>query len=345
MLSVNIVKQFKDFTLQLDFLASNEITGLIGPSGSGKSLTLQCIAGLQTPDEGEIRLHNQTFFDSKQKINMKTRHRRVGYVFQQYALFPHLTVAQNISYGLGHLTKQERKKAVKKYLVMMELKGLEDHYPSALSGGQQQRTALARTLITKPDILLLDEPFSALDRSLRIRLAEELLSLVKEHFHGPVLLVTHDIDEAYQLCRSIVLLNQGKKIQAGCKNNVFAQPNSIGAAKLLGCKNLIAIHSIPSQTEIKSEQMIVKVPDLLHTVPSYLGIHPHDIKLGVTVSETENTFSCIVLSQKEALYKTTFTVQSEGLRFEIDVTKEQAKQLEQNKTLFIHLPKEKIFLC
>ena len=173
-LEVAIEKKVRGFSLAVKFTADGAPVGLLGPSGSGKTMTLRAIAGLETPDRGRIVLHGRVLYDSDQGINLPARERRIGLLFQNYALFPHLTVAENIAFGLQRLSVQDRNARVAKQLAAAHLDGLANRYPATLSGGEQQRVALARALAIEPAALLLDEPFSALDTHLRGALERQL---------------------------------------------------------------------------------------------------------------------------------------------------------------------------
>lgn len=201
----------EEFLLSARFTSEDRAIVLFGPSGSGKTLTLQAIAGMLTPDEGYIRINGTTLFDADNSINIPTRKRRVGYVFQNYALFPHLTVRENIGFGLKPLLgniSDENREHVQGLVATFGLERVAGQKPSALSGGQQQRAALARALAPSPDILLLDEPFSALDQPLRIRMREELSSTLQQ-FDIPMILVTHDSDEVESFAQSVAVYRNG----------------------------------------------------------------------------------------------------------------------------------------
>src|SRR3954452_19734558 len=195
MLEVQIFKQFDGFTLDIDFATNTRLTALLGRSGSGKTLTLRAVAGVFTPDAGRIVLDGEPLFDSERGIDLPPQARRVGYVPQQYALFPHLDVQENIGFGLRGVSAAERRRRVGELLELVDLAGLEKRRPSQLSGGQQQRVALARALIVSPRILLLDEPFSALDSGIRQPLRLSLLDLQQTPGFR-ALLVTHDPADA-----------------------------------------------------------------------------------------------------------------------------------------------------
>ena len=223
-LEVNVTKRFDGFTLHAAFTAGDTATALLGASGCGKSMTLRCIAGIVRPDEGRIVLDGRVLFDSAQGIDLPPQQRNVGLLFQNYALFPNMTVEQNI---LSALKKEKdpaaRRAACAEALRAMRLEELAKRLPGALSGGQQQRAALARILAAKPRILMLDEPFSALDSYLREEVEGEVGSLLAG-FAGTALLVTHNRDEAYRLCREMIVMDSGEVLRAGTTKEVFAEP-------------------------------------------------------------------------------------------------------------------------
>lgn len=240
--SVNIEKKYKDFSLRAAFSTDGSIMGILGASGSGKSMTLKCIAGIVTPDSGQIIINGRTVFDSEKKVNLKPQERRVGYLFQNYALFPNMTVEQNIGCGY-HGSKGDRDKTVKAYMERYHLKGLEKHYPAQLSGGQQQRTALARVMASSPEVLLLDEPFSALDGHLKDVMQQEMQEFLRD-FSGDMILVTHSRDEAYRFCERLTLFKDGKSILEGNTREVFERPGLMEACRLTGCKNYSRIERL-----------------------------------------------------------------------------------------------------
>jgi molybdate transport system ATP-binding protein len=201
------------FSLEVAFASDKDIVVLFGPSGAGKSLTLQAIAGLTTPDAGRIMVGQRVLFDASRKITIPARHRDIGYVFQDYALFPHLTVAQNVAFGLKrawpwYLPRPDRQR-LEEVLEIFELGPMQDSLPRDLSGGQRQRVALARALICRPRLLLLDEPFSALDAPLRAKMRHELLR-VQERFNLPVILITHDPEDVAALAQTLVVYDAGR---------------------------------------------------------------------------------------------------------------------------------------
>ena len=253
-LEVNIEKRLGGFFLKSVFVCEGEPTALLGASGCGKSMTLRCIAGIVTPDKGRIVLNGRVLFDSEKHINLPPQKRKVGYLFQNYALFQNMTVEQNIACGIHEeKNKAVRKKAVADMIEKLQLTGLEKRKPFQLSGGQQQRVALARILVGSPEILLLDEPFSALDSHLRDQLLSEVKRLLLS-FGQEVLMVTHSRDEAYTMCSKLMIMDQGRLCRVGKTKEVFADPKTVPAAIITGCKNIY-----PAK---KAGETTVEVPDL-----------------------------------------------------------------------------------
>lgn len=247
-LSVSIKKSFPAFTLDVDIEASNETIGWLGESGCGKSLTMRCIAGIETPDEGKIVVNGKTFFEreagKRPTVNLSPQERKTALLFQNYMLFPNLTVAENVAAGIDRkLPKEERNAQIDAELKRFGLDGFGKRYPSQLSGGQQQRVALARMLAAKPDILMLDEPFSALDAHLKGVLEQNLAGLF-ETFHGTILYVSHDIDEALRFCDRIAVIEKGHVMEVSTGNNLVNNPQSAASIRLSGCKNTTPAHRI-----------------------------------------------------------------------------------------------------
>jgi molybdate transport system ATP-binding protein len=219
-LSVKLLKQVNGFNLDVEWQIRNELAVLFGHSGAGKSITLQLIAGLMKPDKGFVCLDDRFFFDSASNIDLSSQERSFGYVFQDLALFPHMTALNNILYGAMGLGKTEKRKRAREMIEGFHLEGLENKYPSEISGGQKQRIAFARALIRRPDILLLDEPFSALDNPLRIEM-RRFLRDIKDRFDVPIVLVTHDVAEAYTVADTLIVYSNGKVVQIGTPKDVF----------------------------------------------------------------------------------------------------------------------------
>jgi molybdate transport system ATP-binding protein len=236
-LQVEIKKKLKGFTLDVEFHAAEQL-GVLGASGCGKSMTLKCIAGVIRPDSGRIVLNGRVLFDASRGIDLKPQQRRVGYLFQNYALFPHMTVTANIACGRGMTLKEARRDSrISEVVGLLRLQGLEERYPLQLSGGQQQRVALARILAGQPELLLLDEPFSALDEHLREQLQLQMAEILSEWGEN-VILVTHNRDEVYKLTERLAVMDAGRIIGAGETKKLFAVPGHTEVARLTGCKNI-----------------------------------------------------------------------------------------------------------
>jgi molybdate transport system ATP-binding protein len=208
-------------------------TVLFGPSGSGKSTTLRCLAGLERPDRGMIRFGDEIWFDPARGIFLPPQRRRIGYLFQDYALFPHLRVAQNIAYGLVKVARPERRERIEEITTLLGLSGLEERYPRQLSGGQQQRVALARALVCRPRLLLLDEPLSALDAPTREHLRRQLRHWLLQ-LQITTIVVTHDRIEAIALGEHVVIFDAGRVRQSGSVQQVFSAPVDLGVARIVG---------------------------------------------------------------------------------------------------------------
>lgn len=244
MLDVDVRLRLGAFNLEARFAAGDETVVLFGHSGSGKSLTLAVLAGLRRPDAGRIEVGGRVLFDRATGIDVPPQHRGVGYVVQQLALFPHLTVAENIAYGLAGVDRAARGARVKALVELFGLGGLEARMPAQVSGGQQQRVALARALARPTSLLLLDEPFSALDEALRRDLRVELARLRAE-LGIPLVFVTHDLREAYLLGDRVAVLDQGSVLQSAPRGEVFARPASRRVAELTGVTNILRGVSAP----------------------------------------------------------------------------------------------------
>ena len=276
LLKVDIQKELKEFDLEVDFELKNRRLGILGPSGCGKSMTLKSIAGIENPDKGVVSLttdEETVYFDSNKKINLKPQKRNVGYLFQNYALFPNMTVEENIAVGLSKGNNEGR---VSEMISRFHLEGLEKRYPRQLSGGQQQRVALARILAYRPDVILLDEPFSAMDTFLKEQLRIELANLLKG-FDGFSIMVTHDRDEAFQFCDELIVLDEGKIIAKGDTYEIFENPGKVQVARLTGCKNISKIEKIDDY-HLKSLDwgITFEVSEKISPNITYIGIRAHD---------------------------------------------------------------------
>lgn len=293
-LSVDIEKKLGNFHLKLKFEAGNEILSILGASGCGKSMTLKCIAGIERPDKGKIVLDGMTLFDSEKRINLPPQKRKVGYLFQQYALFPDMTVEQNIACGVRDKNKKDS--IVSEFIRAMNLEGIENKKPYQLSGGQQQRVALARILANEPEVLLLDEPFSALDSFLRFQLEREVHEIMRR-FGKTVILVSHDRDEVFRFSDSIAVMRDGRLETIGNKREVFCNPGTKSGAILTGCKNISRAQMVDSEhIYAKDWDLILRVSGAVSNV-KYTGIRMHDVK--VSVEKDENTIECEVVGEIE----------------------------------------------
>jgi molybdate transport system permease protein len=303
-LFVDLQKQLTSYPLRIAFNLEQNTLGILGGSGSGKSMTLRCIAGIETPDRGRIVLNNRVLFDAECGINVPIRDRRIGLVFQNYALFPHLTVAQNITYGLRHLKTAERRRRLADQLTQLQLQGLEHRYPQEISGGQQQRVALARAIAVEPQVLLLDEPFSALDTYLRSQLQEQLIEALAT-YSGVTLFVTHNLEEVYGICQDILVIAEGKQIAYNNKQAIFERPETYTVARITGCKNFSQARAIAA-TEIEAIDwgcrlnVVEPIPESL----SWVGIRAHHLTFGDR-SNHVNTFPCWVTKTRETPHRTT----------------------------------------
>ncbi|WP_293019004.1 MULTISPECIES: molybdate ABC transporter permease subunit [unclassified Moorena] len=292
------------FTLDAKFTANGKPLGILGASGSGKSMTLRCIAGLATPTQGRIVLNGRVLFDSKQGINLPPHQRRIGFVFQNYALFPHMNVAQNIGFGLQELPKAQRNERVWKYIELMHLQGLEKRYPHELSGGQQQRVALARAMAIAPEALLLDEPLSALDTYLRNQI-EMLLTEVFSTYQGATLFVTHKLEEAYRVCGNLLVLSEGKVIASGSKEAIFEHPPSFRVAQLTECKNFSRVEIIDHQKiQALDWNCSLSVVEPIRKSLAYVGIRAHHL-IFLKEPNHDNTFPCWLVTMSETQHRVT----------------------------------------
>jgi molybdate transport system ATP-binding protein len=230
-------QQSPQFSLEADFQAAPGFTILFGPSGAGKTTLLDCVAGLSTPDSGRIAISDRVWFDSAQRTNLAVAKRRVGYVLQSLALFPHLTVEQNVEYGLAHLPRPERAKRSSAILQAFRIAHLAQRNAHEISGGESQRTALARTLVTDPAVLLLDEPLAALDAATKSNIIDDLRTWNRAH-RIPILYVTHSREEVFALGERVLVLDAGRIVSQGTPHEVISAPWLETVAQLAGMENI-----------------------------------------------------------------------------------------------------------
>ncbi len=320
-LLVEIEKQLPNFCLQIAFESDHIALGVLGASGAGKSMLLKCIVGTETPDRGRIVLNGRVLFDSDQGINLPSRDRAIGMIFQNYALFPHLTVAENVGFGLRRSGLQlrrapraETRQQVEAQLRAVNLAEMGDRYPHQLSGGQQQRVALARALIGQPEVLLLDEPFSALDTHLRYLIEQQVISSLNT-YPGVALFVTHNMEEAYRVCQNLLVLEQGQIIAHGSRQDIFEHPQTVSVARLTGCKNFSRAVAAGEQTITAIDWgCSLQTTDLISDAPFWVGIRAHQLKfeLEPTASlgtpPSTNTFRCWLAATSETPHRITLYV-------------------------------------
>ena len=340
---VDIEKKLGSFRLNVKFEAGDETLALLGASGCGKSMTLRCIAGIETPDRGKIIVDGVTLFDSERKINLTPQQRRTGLLFQNYALFPNMTVFQNISAGAKReRDSQKRKDMVQSVMDGFDLSELADRYPHQLSGGQQQRVALARILVSSPRILLLDEPFSALDSHLRFKLEREVREVVRR-FGKTAVLVSHDRDEVYRMSDRIAIMENGAVQTVGTNRDVFASPRTRGGAALTGCKFLSAAEIVaPGRIRALDWGMELDVPDCDYEIKS-VGIRMHQVRAGAG----ENQIRCRVMETIENPFTYTLMLRPvaapEGIPFGWSVGREYWNKNNCDE-VDISIPREAILL-
>jgi molybdate ABC transporter permease protein len=301
-LDVEFGKVLDQFELDVRLCTGAGAVGLLGASGAGKTMTLRMIAGIVTPDRGRIILNDRVLFDGAAGVNISAAQRKIGVVFQDYALFPNMTVAENIGFGLQSQPAHERRARVQKHLERMHIAELADRHPAEISGGQRQRVAIARCMAIEPDALLFDEPFAALDPHLR-RQTEEQLRETLANYNGVVIFVTHDMEEAFRFCTDLLVLDQGKVIASGPKHQIFEQPGNVATARLTGCKNIIPARRIGADriaVDAWNCELITEGPDAM----THVGIRSHQIMFEST-SNGDNTFPCWLVTTSEAPHEMT----------------------------------------
>jgi molybdate transport system permease protein len=308
-LEVAIEKQVHDFRLAVEFKADGAPIGLLGPSGSGKTMTLRTIAGLDTPDRGRIALNGRVLFDSEQRINVPARDRQIGVLFQSYALFPHLTVAENIAFGVRQLSPDERDRRIAEQLASGQVAHLASRYPATLSGGEQQRVALARALATSPAALLLDEPFSALDTHLRNALERQLRETLAT-YRGSTLFVSHNLEEAYRVCSDLVVLARGSVAARGPKEEIFRHPPALEVARVTGCRNFSrARRFADGRVEAIDWGCTLRVSQNFPKPPEHVAIRANHVRVRspevLDTKNSNNVFPCWLAAFAEAPFRVT----------------------------------------
>jgi ABC-type sulfate/molybdate transport systems ATPase subunit len=318
-LEVQIEKKLADFTLDVAFRATEAPLSVLGASGAGKSMLLRCIAGLEKPGRGRITLNDRVLFDSERHVGIPARERRIGMLFQHYALFPHRTVAQNIAFGLRELPAADRTARIALLVSRTHLAGLEQRYPRELSGGEQQRTALARALAIQPEALLLDEPLSALDTHLRGQVEAQLQETFAT-YRRPALLVTHNMEEAYRLGEQLLVLARGRVAAFGAKHEIFRRPPSSEVARLTGCKNISRAQANADGTlEALDWDCRLRVAQAPGKSPKFVGIRAHHVDFLDTSGEAageQNVFPCWIVRTSETPFRMTLFLSLDPLHGE-----------------------------
>ena len=304
---VEISRQLGDFRLDIRFSSESRRIGILGASGCGKSMTLKSIAGIELPDDGHIEIDGRVLFDRESKVNLRPQKRNVGYLFQNYALFPTMTVGQNIAAGLKG-KRTEKEKRVREMIRKFSLQGLEKHLPGQLSGGQQQRVALARIMAYEPDMILLDEPFSALDMYLKDRLQREMSEMLQD-YPGIVILVSHNRDEVYRFCEDLAVIDRGRIAVFGKTKEIFANPVSREAARLTGCKNFSRLQRIDSHRGAALDWGVdLHVEGEIPEYAKWIGYRAHDFVPLWGKKAGENRLRAEIVGQAELPFERNYYI-------------------------------------
>ena len=310
-LEVDIRRQLQGFMLDVSFSAQAGVTALLGASGSGKSMTLRCIAGVERPDEGRIALDGRVLFDSAAGIDLPPQKRRVGYLFQRYALFPNMTVLQNIGTGLSlERDRPLRRRKLEDLIGRFQLGGLEARYPRELSGGQMQRVALCRMLAAEPEAILLDEPFAALDSFLRWQLEREVRRTLSE-FPGVALLVSHDRGEVYRMSGRVCVLAGGRSEPVEETGRLFDRPRTLQSALITGCKNVAAAEWIgPCTVSVPDWGVRLTCAEPDGRAVTHVGVRAHFIR--PCAPDAENAVRCRVADVTNDVFSRVLTLLPDG---------------------------------
>lgn len=342
---ITFQKNLGDFRLDMHLASNSRRIGILGASGCGKSMTLKSIAGIEKPDMGKIVIDGKTVFDSVQKVNWKPQKRKIGYLFQNYALFPTMDVKSNIAAGLKG-TKEKNNKRVDEMLGKFHLKGMENRLPGELSGGQQQRVALARIMAYEPDMILLDEPFSALDVFLKDQLQQEMQEML-EDYKGTVILVSHSRDEIYRFSEELLIMDGGRGICQGETKEIFVNPQRKEAARLTGCKNIVPYNKGGVNTIQIADWGIALEVAGRPEVNGFAGVRAHDF-IPVWGEPGENCIPVEVKSIAELPYERQYflqgaTKESEEICWFVQKTQWDVLE-EKGMPDFLQVQKDKILL-
>ncbi len=331
-LSVAIEKRLAEFTLGVEFAAVDRPLSILGASGAGKTMLLRCIAGLEKPERGRIVLNDRVLFDSDSGVDLPARERAVGMLFQNYALFPHRSVAENVAFGMADVTATEREEQTRALSAQMQIETIGNRYPKELSGGEQQRVALARALATRPQGLLLDEPLSALDTHLRSRISL-LLQETFAAYRRPALMVTHNIEEAYRMSEELLVLQRGQVASLGRKEEIFRRPASAEVARLTGCKNISRVQANGDGSFFATDWGIqLRGARAANAATRFAGIRAHHV-VRMPIKEDrasrENVVPCWLANIAETPFGMTVflrTRETERARDEIELQAEWTKE-------------------
>lgn len=344
-LLVSIKKKFKDFTLSVDIESHGDALGLLGASGSGKSMTLRCIAGVETPDQGYIRLNGRVLFDSEKGINIPPRNRNIGLLFQSYALFPHMTVNENIMIGMKDKARCSKK--LSRLLSVFSLEKLKDRYPWQLSGGQQQRVAMARLFAYEPELLLLDEPFSALDSHLKEELIPELKMILAD-FGRDLILVSHSQGELYRFCDYLAVLEQGTVVEYGRKEQIFTYPQWAVTARLIGCSNISEAKRL-GEYELMALDWDLRLRTAQRVTEEirYVGVFASQLRQAWCAGE--NTIPVELVELMEGPKELNLFYQRSGMqdkrrKLHLTLPKDKLDGRVISRNLYLHFPKDNLLL-
>jgi molybdate transport system ATP-binding protein len=278
MLEIRIKKSLGEFNLDISYASNSRHIGILGASGSGKSLTLKTLAGIECPDSGYIALDGRVLYDSSKGINLLPQARRVGYLFQNYALFPNMSVFENIMSGIKG-GRAERRASAANIMERFGLSELKDRLPSQLSGGQQQRVALCRIIASEPDVILLDEPFAALDAYMRDEMQKSLCNMLKD-FNGIVIIVSHSRDEIYTMSDELMIVDKGAVAASGATSDIFKHPPNRITARLTGCKNIASAERVgENELNIPDWGVILRLNKPIDRDITGVAIRAHDFSL------------------------------------------------------------------
>ena len=337
-IKLNITKNLGTFSMNINIETKSKRIGILGQSGMGKSMCLKMISGLETPDNGEIYIDEKCVFSSTQNINIPPQNRKTGYMFQNYALFPNITVEKNIAIAIQG-NKSEKKEITSKIIEKFSLLGLEKKYPSQLSGGQQQRVSLARIFAYNPEMILLDEPFSALDKFLKENLIEEMKKYI-DGYDGTIILVSHNTEEIFALCDYVYIIHDGNVVDCGKTDEIFKKPKSIYTAQLSGCRNLWeGILNENDKIYIDALNKEITISEKINYENAVIGIHENDIEIN---KNGENTVSAVLADIRKGMFQNTYIFKCQNTNIYAVPYNEIC--LAKGDKVKINLPEEKIFV-